>query len=115
MTSETFERELLLRNYITFRRAMRIFFEREKLHQEEIKNDLGRCEIISIQKALNKMMIEQKESEILMSFSRDTVNSIDRRVQFLSEQVCEGLVGKGEGLVNLVNEKGNHLSVTFLF
>ena len=57
MTSETFERELLLGNYFTFRRAMRIFFEREKLHQEEIKNDLGRCEIISIQKALNKMMI----------------------------------------------------------
>ena len=74
---------------------MRIFFEREKLHQEEIKNDLGRCEIISIQKALNKMMIEQKESEMLMSFSRDTVNSIDKRVQSLSEQV-----GKGEGLVD---------------
>ena len=79
---------------------MRIFFEREKLHQEEIKNDLGRCEIISIQKALNKMMIEQKESEMLMSFSRDTVNSIDKRIQSLSEQVCEVLVGKGEGLVN---------------
>ena len=33
-----------------YRRAMRIFFVREKLHQEEIKNDLGRCEIISIQR-----------------------------------------------------------------
>ena len=75
---------------------MRIFFEREKLHQEEIKNDLGRCENISIQKALNKMKIEQKENEMLMSIQYDTVNSIDKSVQSLSEQVCEGLVGKLE-------------------
>ena len=72
---------------------MRIFFEREKLHQEEIKNDLGRCEIVSIQRALNKMKIDQKENEMLMSIQYDTVNSIDKSVQSLSEQVCEGLVG----------------------
>ena len=46
--------------------------------------------------ALNKMMIEQKENEMLMSIQYDTVNSIDKSVQSLSEQVCEGLVGKGE-------------------